>query len=114
MTLLRMVSMSYSMQEYKYKGGSELDYRFKLDLYGLSNEVKAKVVSNFVSSVLSLIGDNIIFFNITYMNADYCICLESDTDFKHLIPKFNTEGLPYLFTTPKSRELDGIVEDIDE
>lgn len=114
MTLLRMVSMSYSMQEYKYKGGSELDYRFKLDLYGLSNEVKAKVVSNFVSSVLSLIGDNIIFFNITYMNADYCICLESDTDFKHLIPKFNTEGLPYLFTSPKSRELNGIVEDIDE
>ena len=106
--------MSYSMQEYKYKGGSELDYRFKLDLYGLSNEVKVKVVSNFVSSVLSLIGDNIIFFNITYMNADYCICLESDTDFKHLIPKFNTEGLPYLFTSPKSRELDGIVEDIDE
>lgn len=114
MTLLRMVSMSYSMQEYKYKGGSELDYRFKLDLYGLSNEVKAKVVSNFVSSVLSLIGDNIIFFNITYMNADYCICLESDTDFKHLIPEFNTEGLPYLFTSPKSRELDGTVEDIDE
>ena len=114
MTLLRMVSMSYSMQEYKYKEGSELDYRFKLDLYGLSNEVKAKVVSNFVSSVLSLIGDNIIFFNITYMNADYCICLESDTDFKHLIPKFNTEGLPYLFTSPKSRELNGIVEDIDE
>lgn len=113
MTLLRMVSISYSMQEYKYKGGSELDYRFKLDLYGLSNEVKAKVVSNFVLSVLSLIGDNIIFFNITYMNADYCICLESDTDFKHLIPKFNTEGLPYLFSTPKSRELDGIVEDID-
>lgn len=106
--------MSYSMQEYKYKEGSELDYRFKLDLYGLSNEVKAKVVSNFVSSVLSLIGDNIIFFNITYMNADYCICLESDTDFKHLIPKFNTEGLPYLFTSPKSRELNGIVEDIDE
>lgn len=105
--------MSCSMQEYKYKGGSELDYRFKLDLYGLSNEVKAKVVSNFVLSVLSLIGDNIIFFNITYMNADYCICLESDTDFKHLIPKFNTEGLPYLFTSPKSRELDGIVEDID-
>lgn len=96
------------------KGGSELDYRFKLDLYGLSNEVKAKVVSNFVSSVLSLIGDNIIFFNITYMNADYCICLESDTDFKHLIPEFNTEGLPYLFTSPKSRELDCIVEDIDE
>jgi len=114
MTLLRMVSISYSMQEYKYKGGSELDYRFKLDLYGLSNEVKAKVVSNFVLSVLSLIGDNIIFFNITYMNADYCICLESDTDFKHLIPKFNTEGLSYLFTSPKSRELDGIVEDIDE
>ena len=113
MTLLRMVSISYSMQEYKYKGGSELDYRFKLDLYGLSNEVKAKVVSNFVLSVLSLIGDNIIFFNVTYMNADYCICLESDTDFKHLIPKFNTEGLPYLFSTPKSRELDGIVEDID-
>lgn len=106
--------MSCLMQEYKYKGGSELDYRFKLDLYGLSNEVKAKVVSNFVLSVLSLIGDNIIFFNITYMNADYCICLESDTDFKHLIPKFNTEGLPYLFTSPKSRELDGIVEDIDE
>lgn len=113
MTLLRMVSMSYSMQEYKYKGGLELDYRFKLDLYGLSNEVKAKVVSNFVSSVLSLIGDNIIFFNITYMNADYCICLESDTDFKHLISKFNTEGLPYQFSTPKSRKLDGIVEDID-
>ena len=106
--------MSYSMQEYKYKGGSELDYRFKLDLYGLSNEVKAKVVSNFVSSVLSLISDNIIFFNITYMNADYCICLESDTDFKHLIPKFNTEGLPYLLSTPKGRELNGIVEDIDE
>lgn len=105
--------MSYSMQEYKYKGGSELDYRFKLDLYGLSNEVKAKVVLNFVSSVLSLIGDNIIFFNITYMNADYCICLESDTDFKHLISKFNTEGLPCQFSTPKSRELDGIVEDID-
>lgn len=102
------------MQEYKYKGGSELDYRFKLDLYGLSNEVKAKVVSNFVLSVLSLIGDNIIFFNITYMNADCCICLESDTDFKHLIPDFNTEGLPYLFSSPKSRELDGIVEDIDE
>lgn len=101
------------MQEYKYKGDSELDYRFKLDLYGLSNEVKAKVVSNFVLSVLSLIGDNIIFFNITYMNADYCICLESDTDFKHLIPKFNAEGLPYLFTSPESRELDGIVEDID-
>lgn len=114
MTLLRMVSISYSMQEYKYKGGSELDYRFKLDLYGLSNEVKAKVVSNFVLSVLSLIGDNIIFFNITYMNADYCICLESDTDFKHLISKFNTEGLPYQFSTPKSRKLDGIVEDIDE
>lgn len=96
------------------KGGSELDYRFKLDLYGLSNEDKAKAASNFISSVLSLIGDNIIFFNITYMNADYCICLESDTDFKHLIPKFNTEGLPYLFTSPKSRELGGIVEDIDE
>lgn len=48
------------------------------------------------------------------MNADYCICLESDTDFKHLISKFNTEGLPYLFSSPKSRELDGIVEDIDE
>lgn len=47
------------------------------------------------------------------MNADYCICLESDTDFKHLIPDFKTEGLPYLFTSPKSRELDGIVEDID-
>ena len=90
-----------------------MDYRFKLDLYGLSNEDKAKVVSNFMSSVLSLI-DNIIFYNITYMNADYCICLESDTDFKHLIPKFNTEGLPYLFSTPKSRELDGKVEDIDE
>lgn len=90
-----------------------MDYRFRLDLYGLSNELKAKVVSNFISSVLLLI-DNIIFFNITYMNADYCICLESDTDFKHLIPKFNTEGLPYLFTSPKSRELDGIVEDIDE
>lgn len=102
------------MQEYKYKGGSELDYRFKLDLYGLSNEDKAKVVSNFMSSVLSLIDNNIIFFNITYMNADYCICLESDIDFKHLIPDFNTEGLPYLFTSPKSRELDGIVEDIDE
>lgn len=43
------------------KGGSEMDYRFKLDLYGLSNEFKAKVVSNFMSSVLSLIGDNIIF-----------------------------------------------------
>ena len=113
MTLLRMVSISYSMQEYKYKGGPEMDYRFKLDLYGLSNEVKAKVVSNFMSSVLSLIDNSIIFFNITYMNADYCICLESDTDFKHLIPKFNTEGLPYLFSTPKSRELDGIVEDID-
>lgn len=95
------------------KGGSEMDYRFKLDLYGLSNEDKAKVVSNFVSRVLSLIGDNIIFFNITYMNADYCICLESDIDFKHLISKFNTEGLPYLFSSPKSRELDGIVEDID-
>lgn len=95
------------------KGGSEMDYRFKLDLYGLSNEDKAKVVSNFVSRVLSLIGDNIIFFNITYMNADYCICLESDTDFKHLISKFNTEGLPYLFSSPKSRKLDGIVEDID-
>lgn len=95
------------------KGGSELDYRFKLDLYSLSNEDKAKVVSNFVSRVLSLIGDNIIFFNITYMNADYCICLESDTDFKHLISKFNTEGLPYLFSSPKSRKLDGIVEDID-
>ena len=105
--------MNCLMPESKYKGGSELDYRFKLDLYGLSNESKAKVVSNFISSVLSLIGDNIIFFNITYMNADYCICLESDTDFKHLIPKFNTEGLPYLFTSPKSRELDGIVEDID-
>ena len=105
--------MSYLMQEYKYKGGSELDYRFKLDLYGLSNESKAKAVSNFISSVLSLIGDNIIFFNITYMNADYCICLESDTDFKHLIPKFNTEGLPYLFTSPESRELDGVIEDID-
>lgn len=91
-----------------------MDYRFKLDLYGLSNEDKSKAASNFISSVLSLIGDNIIFFNITYMNADYCICLESDTDFKHLIPKFNTEGLPYLFTSPKSRELDGIVEDIDE
>ena len=90
-----------------------MDYRFKLDLYGLSNDGKAKAVSNFVSSVLSLIGDNIIFFNITYMNADYCICLESDIDFKHLIPDFNTEGLPYLFTSPKSRELDGIVEDID-
>lgn len=102
------------MQEYKYKGGSELDYRFKLDLYGLSNESKAKAVSNFISSVLSLIGDNIIFFNITYMNADYCICLESVSDSKHLIPKFNTEGLLYLFTSPKSRELDGIVEDIDE
>lgn len=114
MTLLGKVSMSCSMQEYKYKGGSELDYRFKLDLYGLSNEPKAKVVSSFISSVLSLIGDNIIFFNITYMNADYCICLESDTDFKHLIPKFDTEGLPYQFSTPKSRELDGIVEDIDE
>ena len=96
------------------KGGSGLDYRFKLDLYGLSNEDKAKAVSNFMSSVISLIGDNIIFFNITYMNVDYCICLESDTDFKHLISKFNTEGLPYLFTSPKSRELDGIVEDIDE
>lgn len=95
------------------KGGSEMDYRFKLDLYGLSNEDKAKVVSNFVSRVLSLIDDNIIFFNITYMNADYCICLESDTDFKHLISKFNTEGLPYLFSSPKSRKLDGIVEDID-
>lgn len=113
MTLLRMVSISYSMQEYEYKGGSELDYRFKLDLYGLSNEDKAKVVSNFVSSVLLLIGDNIIFFNITYMNAGYCICLESDTDFKHLILDFNTGGLPYLFSTPKSRELDGVVEDID-
>ena len=90
-----------------------MDYRFKLDLYGLSNEDKAKVVSNFVSRVLSLIGDNIIFFNITYMNADYCICLESDTDFKHLISKFNTEGLPYLFSSPKSRKLDGIVENID-
>lgn len=95
------------------KRGQEMDYRFKLDLYGLSNEDKAKVVSNFVLSILSLIGDNIIFFNITYMNADYCICLESDTDFKHLIPKFNTEGLPYLFSSPKSRKLDGIVEDID-
>lgn len=96
------------------KGGSEMDYRFKLDLYGLNNEVKAKVVSNFMSSVLSLIDNSIIFFNITYMNAGYCICLESDTDFKHLIPDFNTEGLPYLFSTPKSRELDGVVEDIDE
>lgn len=96
------------------KGGSKMDYRFKIDLYGLSNEDKAKVVSNFVSRVLSLIGDNIIFFNITYMNADYCICLESDTDFKHLISEFNTEDLPYLFSSPKSRELDGIVEDIDE
>ena len=67
-----------------------------------------------MSSVLSLIDNNIIFFTITYMNADYCICLESDTDFKHLIPDFNTEGLPYLFSTPKSRELDGVVEDIDE
>ena len=102
------------MQEYKYKEGSELDYRFKLDLYGLSNESKAKVVSNFMSSVLSLIDNDIIFYNITYVNADYCICLESDTDFKHLIPDFNTEGLPYLFSSPKSRELDGIVEDIDE
>lgn len=91
-----------------------MDYRFKLDLYGLSDEDKAKVVSNFVLSVLSPISDNIIFFNITYMNADYCICLESDTDFKHLVPKFDTEGLPYLFSTPKSRELDGVVEDIDE
>lgn len=91
-----------------------MDYRFKLDLYGLSNEFKAKVVSNFMSSVLSLIDNNIIFYNVTYMNADYCICLESDTDFKHLISEFNTEGLPYLFSTPKSRELDGIVEDIDE
>lgn len=95
------------------KGGSEMDYRFKLDLYGLSNESKAKAVLNFISSILLLMGDNIIFFNITYMNADYCICLESDTDFKHLIPKFNTEGLPYLFSSPKSRKLDGIVEDID-
>ena len=100
--------------ELNVKEVREMDYRFKLDLYGLSNEDKAKVVSSVISSVLSLIGDNIIFFNITYMNADYCICLESDTDFKHLIPKFNTEGLPYLFTSPKSRELDGIVEDIDE
>lgn len=100
--------------ELNVKEVREMDYRFKLDLYGLSNEDKAKVISNLISSVLSLIGDNIIFFNITYMNADYCICLESDTDFKHLIPKFNTEGLPYLFTSPKSRELDGIVEDIDE
>ena len=54
--------MNCLMPEYKYKGGSELDYRFKLDLYGLSNEAKAKVVSNFVSSVLSLIGDNIIVY----------------------------------------------------
>lgn len=91
-----------------------MDYRFKLDLYGLSIESKTKAISNFMSSVLSLIGNNIIFFNIIYMNADYCICLESDTDFKHLIPKFNTEGLPYHFSTPKSRELDGVVEDIDE
>lgn len=102
------------MQEYKYKEGSELDYRFKLDLYGLSNESKAKVVSNFMSSVLSLIDNDIIFYNITYVNADYCICLESDTDFKHLIPDFNTEGLPYQFSTPKSRELDGVIEDIDK
>ena len=99
--------------ELNVKEVREMDYRFKLDLYGLSNEDKAKVVSNFISSVLSLIGDNIIFFNITYMNADYCICLESDTDFKHLISKFNTEGLPYQFSTPKSRELDGVIEDID-
>lgn len=90
-----------------------MDYRFKLDLYGLSNEDKAKVVSNFMSSVLSLIDNDIIFYNITYVNADYCICLESDTDFKHLIPDFNTEGLPYFFSTPKSRELDGVIEDID-
>lgn len=100
--------------ELNVKEVREMDYRFKLDLYGLSNEDKAKVISNLISSVLSLIGDDIIFFNITYMNADYCICLESDTDFKHLIPDFNTEGLPYLFSSPKSRELDGIVEDIDE
>lgn len=39
--------------------------------------------------------------------------IESDTDFKHLITDFNTEGLPYLFSTPKSRELDGVIEDID-
>jgi hypothetical protein len=99
--------------ELNVKEVREMDYRFKLDLYGLSNENKAKVVSNFMSSVLSLIDNNIIFFNITYMNADYCICLESDTDFKHLIPDFNTEELPYLFSTPKSRELDGVIEDID-
>ena len=99
--------------ELNVKEVREMDYRFKLDLYGLSNEDKAKVVSNFMSNMLSLIGDNIIFFNITYMNADYCICLESDTDFKHLISKFNTEGLPYHFSTPKSRELDGVIEDID-
>jgi hypothetical protein len=99
--------------ELNVKEVREMDYRFKLDLYGLSNENKAKVVSNFMSSVLSLIDNNIIFFNITYMNADYCICLESDTDFKHLIPDFNTGELPYLFSTPKSRELDGVIEDID-
>lgn len=91
-----------------------MDYRFKLDLYGLSNEFKAKVISNFMSSILSLIGDDIIFFDITYFNADFCICLEADTDFGHIVPKLNTGGLPYHFSTPRSRELEGTVEDIDE
>lgn len=91
-----------------------MDYRFKLDLYGLSDEFKAKVMINFISSALALIDKDIIFFNITYSNADYCIYLESDTDFSPLVPKMNTGGLPYHFSTPRSRELDGVVEDIDE